>query len=337
MESIVARLESTDTSATTMPLSRRAFISRASALAAAPFVIRLPILDAARPPKPARIALITDLHHGLAPDALSRFRAFANDVAVRRGLDATLQLGDFCYSDAGSAECLDVWHGIAGVRLSVLGNHDMDRCDKETAMRASGMPSRYWSRTVGGYRFIALDLNHFKKDGGIVRYEKGNDFADGLSCNWADPEQLSWLAGELARSVEPVVLLSHQPLGFGEPGQPLPAEQREVFEVIAKNRPVNPAGRVVACLSGHLHVDRLEYVDGIPCVSLNSASYFWYEGMHAYTTPLYAFLEFSANGELIFEGRAGAFIQPPPAASDGVAGRSASLSSRRLRVDAAGR
>ncbi len=320
-----------------MPISRRAFISHASAVAVAPFVIRLPFLDAARGPKPARIALITDLHHGLAPDALSRFRAFANEVAGHRDLDAVLQLGDFCYSDAASVECLDVWRSISGLRLSVLGNHDMDRCGKETAMRESGMPSRYWSRVLGGYRFVALDLNHFKKDGAVTPYDTGNYFADGLSCNWADPEQLSWLAGELAHSVEPVVLLSHQPLGFGEPGRPLPAEQREVFEVIAKNRPVRPAGRVVACLSGHLHVDRFEYVDGIPCVSMNSASYFWYEGMHAYTAPLYAFLEFSANGELIVKGQAGAFVQPPPPASDGVAGRSASLSSRRLRVEAAGR
>jgi hypothetical protein len=80
-----------------------------------------------------------------------------------------------------------------------------------------------------------------------------------------------------------------------------------------------------------MHVDRLEQYQGIPCYCVNSASYFWYGGMNAYTDPLYAFFEFTADGRLIVDGRSGAFVKPPPLASDSVAGRSASIASRTLR------
>ncbi|HTR79823.1 MAG TPA: metallophosphoesterase, partial [Gemmatimonadaceae bacterium] len=250
-----------------MLISRRSFIGRLGAAVIAPYAIRLSVRGAPR--SPARIAAIADLHHGLAPDALTRLHAFATEVARRHPPDAVLQIGDFTYSDAGAAECLDVWRAMPGPKLSVLGNHDMDKCDKDTAMRACGMSARYWSRVLGGYRFVALDLNYFKKDGALVSYAMGNYFADGASCNWADPEQLVWLEHEITSAAEPVVVLSHQPLGMGDAGQPLPPEQREVFDVIARASAAHPSGGVVACISGHLHVDRLEHVDGIPCLCLN--------------------------------------------------------------------
>lgn len=319
-----------------MTLTRREFVGHLAGAIAAPLVLRLPLPHGTAPRKPARLAVIADLHHGLAPDAITRFRAFSHAIsAAVKPPDAVLQLGDFCYSDGGSIECLSAWRSIDGPRLSVLGNHDMDKCDKATAMRACGMESRYWSRVIGGYRFVALDLNHFKKDGSLVAYDTGNYFTDGATHNWADPEQLAWLEQELTHAEGPVILLAHQPLGIGEPGQPLPPEQREIFDVIARAAAVNPAGRVAACLSGHLHIDRLEYVAGAPCLCVNSASYFWYEGMRAYTQPLFAFIEFTATGEMIVEGHTGAFVEPPPPASNVVAGRSASITDRRASLRSA--
>src|SRR5262249_21186582 len=150
-----------------------------------------------------RLAVIADLHHGLAPDALARFDAFLGAVRAREGVDAVWQLGDFCYSDATSPECLARWRGVTLPTYSVLGNHDMDKVDKPTAVRSFGMASRYYAAVIGGWRFIVLDLNHFRKDGVLHAYANGNYFVEGASCNWADPEQLAWLDGELHRSAEP--------------------------------------------------------------------------------------------------------------------------------------
>jgi len=104
------------------------------------------------------------------------------------------------------------------------------------------------------------------------------------------------------------------------------------MQAIKEARAVNPHGAVALCMFGHNHVDRLEHCEGVPCLCVNSASYFWYEGMRTYTKPLYAFMEITADGVLKIEGQTGEFAKAPPASSDKVIGRSASLSSRRLEL-----
>ncbi len=313
-------------------MTRRNFILAA---AAAPcFRIALPLLT--RPRRALKFAVITDLHYGLAPDAHARFETFVEAVKARKGLDFAMQMGDFCYGVPEAAPCVELWHSINLPRLNVLGNHDMDKCDKDHAMAVTGMKSRYSSTKIGDYRFIILDLNHFKKEGKLVSYVNGNYFTDNATHNWADPEQLAWLASELATSAEPVILISHQPLGFAEPGQAVPPEQKQVLDVIVEAKKKNPKGAVVLCMFGHLHVDRLEYYEGIPFYCVNSASYFWSSGMHAYTKPLFAFMTLTEDGHLEVAGVSGEFVKPPPKGSDSVVGRSASLSARNLSLVEAG-
>jgi predicted phosphodiesterase len=279
-----------------------------------------------------RFAVITDIHHGLAPDAQGRLEAFVTALKSRKDVEFVIQMGDFCHAGPDSAAFLELWNRIRLPRLHVLGNHDMDRVDKDAAMRFWGMKSRYGAYDFGDYRFIVLDLNHFKKEGKLVPYANGNYFTDNATHNWADPEQIEWLASELRRSSKPTILFSHQPLGFGEAGQPLPPEQVEVLKVVTDASKDHRKGAVAACLCGHLHVDRLEHYEGIPCLCVNSASYFWSAGMHPYTKPLYAFMELTPKGELVVEGVAGEFVKPPPSSSDAVAGRSASIGDRSLKL-----
>lgn len=292
-------------------------------------MVRLPIVA---PAKPVRFAVITDLHHGLAPDAMSRLQTFADAVAARPKLDMVLQLGDFCYSTPESKECLDLFNTIKLPRVHVLGNHDMDKCDKAAVIAAWGMPSRYGSYRHGGFRFIVLDLNHFRKGVTLTSYANGNYFAEGVTHNWADPEQLEWLGKELRTGSDPTIILSHQPLGFAEPSQPLPKEQEQVMKVVREAKRANPRGAAVLFLCGHLHVDRLERPDDTPCLCVNSASYFWHQGMRPYTKPLFAFMTIDEQGVLRVEGRSGEFQQVPPEGSGSVIGRSASISDRRLTL-----
>lgn len=242
-------------------------------MAALPFAMRIP-LRVAHAPKPIRFAVITDLHHGLAPDALSRLQAFVDAVKKRKNLDFVMQMGDFCYSTPESRECVDLFNTLPHSKVHILGNHDMDKVDKAAAMSFWGMPSRYGTHRFGGWRFIVLDLNHFKKEGKLHSYDKGNYFTDDATHNWADQEQLNWLAKELRSDTTPTVLVSHQPLGFAEPGHAIPPEQRQVLDIVEKARRDNPKGAVALSLFGHLHVDRLEHAAGMPCLCVNSASYF---------------------------------------------------------------
>jgi len=310
-------------------VSRRDFLAGSLGLASSSLTLRLPV--GGRAPAPARLAVISDLHHGLAPDALERFDIFLAAVA-ERDVDAVWQLGDFCYSDDGSAECLRRWHAVTKPRYNVLGNHDMDRVDKAAALTAWKMPARYYAVVLSGWRFVVLDLNHFRKDGALHAYANGNYFTDGASHNWADPEQILWLDKELRGSREPVILVSHQPVGLGARSGQLPEEQRQILDLVSAAGRANPAGRVACCLSGHLHVDRIEWNDGLPSICVNSASYFWSAGMRKYTAPLFAFLEFGSDGTLQITGRDAAFVERPPPDSDGVLGRSASIASRRITL-----
>ncbi|MBX3120524.1 MAG: metallophosphoesterase [Fimbriimonadaceae bacterium] len=312
-------------------MTRRDFLIATTAVAATRWI---PLrMEASRPIKPVKLAVITDLHHGLAPDAMERLSTFVQATKQRqeqKGLDAVFQLGDFCYSEPNSKECVDLFNTLDLPKVHVLGNHDMDKCDKDAAMKYWGMKSRYGSHLIGGYRFVVLDLNHFKKDSKLNAYANGNYFTDNATHNWADPEQLDWLAKELRSSKEPVILLSHQPLGFPNADGKLPPEQVEVLDIVTKTAKDNPKGAVAACIFGHLHVDRLEHHEGIPCYCQNSASYFWYGGMNAYTKPLYSFMEVTPEGMLKIEGTSGTFAKEPPDESDAIIGRSGSIADRSI-------
>lgn len=282
--------------------------------------------------KPLKFAVITDLHHGFAPDAMTRATAFVDAVKSRKNLDCVLQLGDFCYSDAGSKEVLDKFKEIKLPIIHVLGNHDMDSCTKDTAVSTIGMRRRFDAFDFGDFTFLVLDLNNFKKNGELIPYANGNYFTDNAVLNSIDPEQKVWLRSKLVSSKKPVILLSHQPLGFAEQGKPLPPEQKEVIDLIKEVKAIKGRNPIAFSMFGHLHVDRLEVVDEIPFYCVNSASYFWSEGMCPYTKPLFSFMELTSDGRLIIEGVQGDFVKMPPKVSEAVIGRSASISSRTLKI-----
>jgi predicted phosphodiesterase len=311
-------------------MTRRELLKAGGAIAGGTLLarIRLPI-DQPTKGKVLRVAVITDLHHGLAPDAMPRMEAFIKAIHERKGIDLAIQMGDFTYGGQPSEEVLKVWHSLKMPRLNVLGNHDMDKTSKDDIMRQWKMPARYGTYDHGAFRFVVLDLNHYKKDGKLEAYANGNYFTDNATHNWADPGQLAWLESTLRRGDKPTILVSHQPLGFGTKSKPLPPEQAEVFDRIKKARESNTKGAVVACLCGHMHVDRLESVDGIPCLCVNSASYFWGGGMQPYKDPLYAFMELDPKGELRVFGRASEFVKGVPKFD--IEGLSASISDRRIR------
>ena len=294
--------------------------------------LEIPLALATPPKRPLRLAVITDIHHGLASDAQMRMEAFVEATKKRKGIDLVLQLGDFTYSDDKSTDFVKKFHELNHPIIHVLGNHDMDKCDKATAMKCWGMTSRYGRHETPDFTFLWLDLNHFKKNGKLFDYDKGNYFTDNATYNWADPEQLNWLEETLNRTRKPVILLSHQPLGFAEPGQPLPTEQVEIVDLISKAAKANPKGAVCLSMFGHLHVDRLEHVNNIPFYCVNSASYFWSSGMWPYDKPLFAFMELTTEGKLIVEGVQGEFIKAPPQVSDSVVGRSPSIGNRTIEL-----
>lgn len=280
--------------------------------------------------KPIKLAVITDLHFGFAPDAMSRFDAFLKGIEEEGRVDAVLQLGDFCHPEPAAEPLLYKWRSLKLPRINVLGNHDMDKGTKEEIMGLWEMPSRYGVHDFGWLNLVVLDLNNLERQGKILPYEKGNYFQSGQRLNVMDSLQADLLEEILTTGSKPAVILSHQPLGFHTPGKGLPREQQEVFDILVRTRARNPRGAAALCISGHLHVDRAAIVKGFPCLSLNSASYHWQERMLPYRDPLFAFIELHPSGAVKVRGRQSVFVEPPPSVL--VEGASACLSSRRLTL-----
>lgn len=262
-----------------------------------------------------------------------RLRHFVHAVRRFPNIDLAVQMGDFCHPTKDAVDYVKLFNDLPCRKLHVLGNHDMDYCDKLTAMRFLGMSTRYGVYDVGDFRFIVLDLNHLKDGDKVIPYAYGNYYSTPRT-SYIDQEQLDWLDRQLRVSTRPIILISHQPLGFAEPGKPLPPEQLEVLQVISAASKANPDGKVAACIFGHRHVDRLEYYEGIPCLCINSASYFWDAGMYPYTKPLYAFIKITPEGHMYVSGVEGGFAKTPPATCNRIPGLSASVTCRRLSLRA---
>jgi hypothetical protein len=243
-----------------------------------------------------KFLVFTDLHVDIMPDAVARMQVIIA-AAAEHGVDFMLQLGDMMYPDAEflaehAPDSLKIREDKAwfvcdrddekitikkmiknsGIPLfSVLGNHDMDSCSKETACAYFDLPSAHYFFDRGGIRFIVLDTNFIRL---------GNKYLDFDHCNysayktkdttWLNPLQFRFLNNVVMTSPYPCILLSHS--SFSD-------ELHQVHnrdEVYALIRQVNQdKRRIVLALNGHSHVDGVSVRESVPFVDINSASNIW--------------------------------------------------------------
>jgi hypothetical protein len=265
-----------------------------------------------------RAGVITDLHHMMfGKNQIPRLKAFADAVAGWSP-DFVLQCGDLCYPDGWPAIEAE-WNRYPGDKHHVLGNHDMDKCDKQTAVQLWGMPGPYYSFDKGGFHFVVLDRNCFRTaDKSIVGYAHGNwGKARSSDLNCVDEEQLAWLEQDLDKTEKPAIIWAHQPLiatdnpgDIGNGGEIL----RVFDEVNFRSREKTGRPRVIAAFFGHDHNDLYGERNGVHYVLLNSASYaYTAAGASFYLDPLFALITFDPAGTITVQGRATTYgPQPAP-------------------------
>jgi len=297
-------------------LARRAAVSRRAALrglAAAGVgaaVYRIPIRAVAAAP-PTRFGAIADVHQDIIHDAPMRIGAFVEAMRAAKA-DFIIQLGDFCQPLETNRAFLSAWNTFNGPRYHVLGNHDMDGgATRERTTAFYGMPGRHYTFDAGGFVGIVLDAN--EPGGKAVGYFR-----------FVGAEQLGWLERTLASATKPALVFIHQPLD--DPGGVENAA--DVRAVLERAGP----GRVMGTIAGHLHLDYVRVIGGLPYVQINSASYFWLgdagkstaylpaeahaarrmlQYVAAYRDPLWALVDVDpAAGEMRIQGRATSWIGP---------------------------
>ena len=299
-----------------MKNTRRDFLRAAAAAGVCVVSCRFPA-KVAGGLKELRFGMCADVHKDIMHDADERLGAYL-ECMTKKDAHFVVQMGDFCQPKKANDSFRAVWQSWEGDQYNVVGNHDMDGgFSREDFRQYLGMEKGYYTYLEQGYRFIVLDGNdrHENAPGGYPRH--------------VGEKQRTWLTETLSSTIEPVVVLVHQSLQNAS-GVDNGAEVRAILE--AANEAAG-WGRVLACFSGHHHLDDLVEVNGIPYVQVNSMSYYWVGNskkhesypteVHAehpwiqytspYADPLWAFVTIDPKGELRIEGVRSRWVGPSPA------------------------
>ncbi len=134
-------------------------------------------------------------------------------------------------------------------RHYVLGNHCVDTLTKAEFLGAVGQASSSFSFDRGGIHFVVLDAC-FRADG--IPYGRRNSV-------WTDanvpPEQLEWLAADLAAADGPTIVFAHQRLDV--------ATDHGVRGAPRVRRVLEDSRRVLAVFQGHSHANDLTTIGDI--------------------------------------------------------------------------
>ena len=303
-----------------------------------------------------KFLVFTDLHVDIMHDAVARMQIIL-EAAQKQNVDFMMHLGDIMYPEESFVRehAPDDWEKRkdgwfvcdrddekiairqmiekSGIRLyGVLGNHDMDSCNKETACAYWGMPAPHYSFVEGGVRFLALDSMYIRTQEELIDFAYCNygrfssPYAAKHDIHMIPEDQLKWIEDTVMASEEPCILLSHDSIG----DELLHVRNNhEVWEIISRAN--QHRRRVIAAFNGHNHVDGLTIRRGVPFVSFNSASNIWIgmqyattrysetinrlypslRGTAPYFDPLYAVVTVDDSGILI-EGTKSCFVGPSP-------------------------
>jgi len=179
----------------------------------------------------------------------------------KEGVDFIIQLGDFCQPQSYNEPFMDIWNSFDGPKYHVLGNHDMDndmdsiKFSSDYTVKYNGMPNRYYSFDENGFHFIVLN---------------GSEKKDPLQSGYAHymgSEQLTWLMRDLAATNFPVFIFSHQSIEWGI------ENSDEVRKILEEANRQSDKRKVVACFSGHHHIDHCAVINGVYYIHINSMSY----------------------------------------------------------------
>ncbi|MBQ6232357.1 MAG: metallophosphoesterase [Clostridia bacterium] len=297
-----------------------------------------------------KFAAFTDLHSEIMHDAPQRLQKFIC-YAEKENVDFIIQLGDLGYPEpAVRCDCQDRRRPInLSVAMTqpykhienmltnqlkslsipiyhVLGNHEMDFSSKSSVIDFDGIPSPFYSFEFKSWHFIVLDGNHYRNyKGKIVDYSYGDYFSSD-DLPYLGDTQLDWLAVEMNRNNNPVVLFCHQPLWECERGL---KDRSKLMSII--NSAYKHGKHVKLCMNGHLHRDLLVCDNHIIYYSLNSMSNYWAGELYntkrfseitecdypnlrytlPYRDPLFAIITLNDKGIMI-KGTKSRFVQPGP-------------------------
>ncbi|MCC7017313.1 MAG: metallophosphoesterase [Rhodospirillales bacterium] len=256
-----------------------------------------------------RIALIADIHHGidmgtkLGSAALPLMRPFVDWVNANRP-DLVVELGDRINdrdkeSDIGWTR--DVAHAFTKLGrpyVHILGNHDFNQLTRDESEDAMQTTFDSHSRDVRGHHLVFWNSSVAYRDGGFR-------FA---------PEDLAWLAADLAATELPTIVFSHLPLDNGSMignfyFEKLLPNGGHYADGAAARDIIERSGKVVACFAGHTHWNTRTTIDGVHYITIHSLTESF--TTHPHPTGAFGFLSIENTLEVEVFGRDPALYRLP--------------------------
>ena len=229
-----------------------------------------------------RLGIVADVHvhdtdspveHKVMTNYAERLTAFV-DAMNAWPADAVIQLGDLVNGafvmgaplgdvtriHALLDEAIGLLSALDSPLYHVLGNHDMYDLSKPEVLTAMDLDTGYYSFDLGDYHFVILDAE-YNPDG------TDYDHVFMRTKGFVPPEQLDWLASDLAATTLPTIVCVHQPLDSdfeSLAGGPPIINNKEVQRVLSES------GVVIAVFQGHDHENRYVEIDGIHYVTFDA-------------------------------------------------------------------
>lgn len=222
-----------------------------------------------------KFGVFTDLHYDVVHDADRRINELISHFKEEQ-VDFIIELGDLCNPIKENNKILDSFKSAEIPCYFSTGNHNTDYCSPETVLKFFGLERGYYSVIRKNIKFIFLGANYIKTKFGYMPGCKANlkEETDQYPC--IPPEQIEWLKDELSSDEYYYVICSHQSLandymvGIHSRGI---VNRREIQMVLEDRN--SEVKRILFCMNGHDHGDRVGMINDICYYSLNSASYIW--------------------------------------------------------------
>ena len=285
---------------------------------------------AALPSGKVKFCAFADIHHfpGYWPHGDSEFLEKILARADREKTDFVIQLGDFVHDLNLSKDYLDLYAGFGQPTYHVVGNHEGERQDLASTLKALKLENPYYFFERNGFRFVVVDPNYFlDTDGAYRHYESYNLHRATQAKRVAKgcvlpPEQEEWLKDAVTTSSLPCVVFLHE--SFERPGSV--ANGPALMDFFDETNARHP-GRVRMVVNGHYHTDHVRVRNDIVYFDMNSASYQYFVKAHArypaeyiathrnsnhaiaWNDPLSAVVTLETGGKIRIEGSESTFFR----------------------------
>ena len=221
---------------------------------------------------PLKLAIITDIHHGpprytkKGAEALPLLESFVKEVSSG-DFDLLVDLGDRITNvdketdwDLAN-EVADIFRNINVPTYHLLGNHDLHYLSVRENELLLGSKLSSHSRDVKGKHLVFWNIN------------LSNTYADNQIPSDSD---LSWLNTDLNHTELPTIIFTHVPLDnasmVGNFWFQNNVDVASLQNTGRARKIIEASGKVILCIAGHTHWNKLSNIDGIHYLTIQSLS-----------------------------------------------------------------